>query len=133
MMLSRFRQPLLVLCCAFYLLFLFVTPALAGMIATVRSDQHSAEQDREAEMGKIQRALETEIVKEKLKAYGITPDEINQKLQGLTDDQIHMLAQASEDILAGADDGLGVLIAILLIILIVILIMKLSGKSVVAK
>ena len=88
---------------------------------------------RETEIGKIQRALETEIVKEKLKAYGLTSDEINTKLSDLTDEQIHMLAQASDNILAGADDGLGILIAILLIVLIVILVLKLSGKTVSAR
>jgi hypothetical protein len=47
----------------------------------------------------------------------------------MTDEQIHMLAQASDDVLAGGD-GLAVLIALLLIALIVILI---TGKSIAIK
>jgi hypothetical protein len=117
-----------------YLLCLFSTPAVAGMIGSVASSDADSDRGvRETEIGKIQRALETEIVKEKLKAYGLTPDEINTKISDLTDEQIHMLAQASDNILAGADDGLGILIAILLIVLIVILVLKLSGKTVSAR
>ena len=51
-------------------------------------------------------------------------------MQDLTGEQIHLLAQASDEVLAGGDSGLGVVMAILLIVLIVILILKLSGKSV---
>ncbi|HET6490696.1 MAG TPA: PA2779 family protein [Syntrophales bacterium] len=130
-MIRTIRKPVLAVCLSIYLLCLFSTPAIAGMIGSVASsDAYSDRGVRETEIGKIQRALETEIVNEKLKAYGLTPDEINAKLTDLTDEQIHTLAQASDHVLAGADDGLGVVIAILLIVLIVILILKLSGKSV---
>jgi hypothetical protein len=83
-------------------------------------------------MTKIQRALETEIVKGKLEAYGLTPEEINQRPEGLTDEQVHMLAQASDQVLAGGD-GSGAVIAVLLIILIILLILYLTNKQVVIK
>ncbi len=130
-MVSRLRRPLLALTIALYLAGLMVSPAVAGMVGSVTSQGASAE-TRQDEMSRIQRALETEIVKEKLKAYGLTPGEIEQKLQGLSDAQIHMLAQASDQVLAGGD-GLGVVIAILVIVLLVILILKLSDKSIVIK
>jgi len=130
-MVSRLRRPLLALTIALYLAGLMVSPAVAGMVGSVTSQGASAE-TRQDEMSRIQRALETEIVKEKLKAYGLTPGEIEQKLQGLSDGQIHMLAQASDQVLAGGD-GLGVVIAILVIVLLVILILKLSDKSIVIK
>ncbi len=133
-MIQKSRRPFLAACFSIYLLCLFSTPAVAGMIGSVASsDAYHDRGVRDTEIGKIQRALETEIVKEKLKAYGLTSDEINTKLSDLTDEQIHMLAQASDNILAGADDGLGILIAILLIVLIVILVLKLSGKTVSAR
>jgi hypothetical protein len=130
-MIQTIRKPFLAVCLSIYLLCLFSAPAIAGMIGSVASSEVSSDHGvRETEIGKIQRALETEIVTGKLKAYGLTSDEINARLTDLTDEQVHMLAQASDNVLAGADDGLGVVIAILLIVLIVILIMKLSGKSV---
>lgn len=132
-MIQKVRRPFLAVCFSVYLLGLFSSPAIAGMIGTVSSPEASSQGLRETEIGKIQRALETEIVKEKLKAYGLTPDEINAQFQFLTDEQIHLLAQTSDDVLAGGDSGLGIVIAMLVIVLIVILILKLSGKSVVVK
>ena len=130
-MVSRLRKPLLALGIAIYLSCLVVSPALAGMVGTVAS-QGSSSELRQDEINRIQTALETKIVAEKLKAYGLTPGEIEQKLQGLSDGQIHMLAQASDQVLAGGD-GLGIVIAILVIILLVILILKLSDKTVVVR
>ena len=130
-MISGLRRPLLALTIALYLACLMVSPAVAGMVGSV-SSQGASSETRQDELSRIQRALETEIVKEKLKAYGLTPGEIEQKLQGLSDGQIHMLAQASDQVLAGGD-GLGVVIAILVIVLLVILILKLSDKSIVIK
>jgi hypothetical protein len=130
-MASRLRKPLLALGIAIYLSCLFVSPAIAGMVGAVTSEGASSE-FRQDEINRIQTALETKIAAEKLKAYGLTPGEIEQKLQGLSDGQIHMLAQASDQALAGGD-ALGVVIAILVIVLLVILIMKLSDKTVVVK
>ena len=129
-MLSSFRKPLLAICISLYLLCIMTSPAMAGMIGSVSTSQQVMSQEvRDAEIGKIQCVLETQIVKSKLEAYGLTPDEITAKLQGMTDEQIHTLAQASDDVLAGGD-GLAVLIALLLIALIVILI---TGKSIAIK
>jgi hypothetical protein len=131
-MVSRFRKPVLTLGFALYLSCLLISPAVAGMVGTITSEGVSHE-TRQDEISRIQRTLETEIVKEKLKAYGLTSGEIEQKLEGLSDGQIHMLAQASDQLLAGADDGLGIIIAILVIVLLVVLILKLSDKTVVIK
>ena len=130
-MVSRLRKPLLALGIALYLSCLMISPAVAGMVGTITSEGASSE-TRQDEMSRIQQALETEIVKEKLKAHGLTPGEIEQKMQGLSDEQIHMLAQASDQVLAGGD-ALGIVIAILVIILLVILILKLTDKSIVIK
>jgi hypothetical protein len=131
-MVSRLRKPLLALGIALYLSCLLVSPAVAGMVGTISSQGVSTE-TRQDEISSIQRALETEIVKEKLEACGLTPGEIEQKLEGLSEGQIHLLAQASEQVLAGGDEALGVIIAILVIVLLVILILKLSDKTVVVK
>jgi hypothetical protein len=130
-MVSRLHKPLLALGIAIYLSCLVVSPAIAGMVGTITSQGTSSEL-RQDEISRIQSALETKIVAEKLKAYGLTPGEVEQKLQGLSDGQIHLLAQASDPILAGGD-ALGVVIAILVIILLVILILKLSDKTVVVR
>jgi len=131
-MVSRLRIPLLALGIALYLSCLLVSPAIAGMVGSITS-QGIPSESRQDEISRIQRTLETHIVQEKLKAYGLTPGEIEQKLEGLSEGQIHLLAQASDQVLAGADDAFGVIIAILVIVLLVILILKLSDKTVVVK
>jgi CHASE3 domain sensor protein len=102
------------------------------MVGSIGSPEFGSAGTRADEVIKIQLALENEMVKAKLTAFGLTSEEVQQKLQDMDDQQISLLAQASEDVLAGGD-GLGIVIGVLLIILLVIVILKLMNKSVVVK
>ena len=130
---KRFRKPVLALVVAVYLSVFFTSPAIAGMIGSLASSQKVDAQIRSEEVSKIQRAMETRVVKEKMEAYGLQPEEIKAKLQNMSDDQIHMLSQASDRLLAGADSGVGFVIALLVVVILVIIIVKLSGKSITIK
>ncbi|MGZ3580611.1 MAG: PA2779 family protein, partial [Syntrophales bacterium] len=99
---KRFRKPVLALVIAMYLTVFFTSPAIAGMIGSLGSSQKTDTQIRSDEINKIQRALEIRVVNEKMQAYGLQPEEIKAKLQGMSDEQIHMLSQASDRLLAGA-------------------------------
>jgi hypothetical protein len=129
---SKLRKPLLVLSVAAYLTFFLTSPTFAGLVGSLASPDLQASEMRAEEMRKIQVALENELVRAKLHAYGLTADEVDQKLDQMTDEQIHLLAQASDDILAGGD-GVGLAIGILLVVLIVVVILKLMDKSIVIK
>ncbi|SNZ10582.1 hypothetical protein SAMN06265182_1891 [Persephonella hydrogeniphila] len=129
-MLKKAAHPFLVLAMAFYFIFLHTTPAVAGMVGSVMSDGQTTQSLRELEINKIQRALENQLVREKLQAYGLTPEEVNEKLSQMSDEQIHMLAQASDKVLAGGD-LLGTVIAVLIIVLLIVLILKLLGKEII--
>lgn len=129
---SRLRRPLLVLSVAAYLTFFLTSPTLAGLVGSLASPDLQPSEMRAAEIKKIQVGLENELVRAKLIAYGLTADEVNQKLDQMTDEQIHLLAQASDDILAGGN-GVGLVIGILVIILLVVLIIKLMDKTVVIR
>ncbi len=131
-MLSRFRIPLLAWTMAIYLSVFVTSPAIAGMVGSIGSPEFGSAGTRTDEIIKIQLALENEMVKAKLTAFGLTSEEVQQKLQDMDDQQISLLAQASEDVLAGGD-GLGIVIGVLLVILLVIVILKLMNKSVVVK
>jgi hypothetical protein len=126
------RKHFLVLSVAAYFAFFLTSPTLAGMVGSFASPNLQASEMRAEEIRKIQAALESELVRAKLHAYGLTADEVDQKLDQMTDEQIQLLAQASDDILAGGD-GVGLAIGILLIILLVVLIVKLMDKSIVVK
>lgn len=130
-MLSRFKSPLLAVALACYLSALLTSPALAGMMGGLAS-MPDAGKPRGEEINRIQRALETEIVKSGLEAHGLSPREARERLQSLSDEQIHLLAQASDRVLAGGDGG-GVVVAVLIIILLVLLILYLQDKRIVIR
>ena len=129
---TALRRPLLVLSVALYLIFFLTSPTLAGMVGSLASPDLQASEMRAEEVKKIQVALENELVRAKLIAYGLTAEEVNQKLDQMTDQQLHLLAQASDDILAGGN-GVGLVIGILVIILLVVLIVKLMDKTIVVR
>jgi hypothetical protein len=130
---KRFRKPVLALVIATYLAVFFTSPAIAGMIGSLGSSQKTDVQIRSEEINKIQRVLETRVVNEKMQAYGLQPDEIKAKLQGMSNEQIHMLSQTSDRLLAGADGSAVFVITLIVVILLVILIVKLMDKTVTVK
>ncbi len=131
-MLKRFRGPALVLSLTVYFILFVTFPAVAGLIPSMPSSAGMADQMRGAEIDKVQQVLEMKIVSDKLQAYGLSADEVKAKLQSMSNTQLHLMAQASDRILAGGD-GIGFVIGLLLIVLLVILIMKLLDKKIIIK
>jgi hypothetical protein len=87
--------------------------------------------ERSEELQKIQKFLEMKVVRERLKELGFAPDEIQSRLNQLSDPQIHQLALQIDNLKVGGD-GLEVVIALLVIaILIVVLIWLLNHKVVI--
>jgi len=130
-MLKKFRLPMLALSMATYFIFIMSFPAVAGLIPSVPSSVEMAGKGREAEINKVQKVLEMQIVIDKLQAYGLSADEVKAKMQSMSDAQLHVMAQASDRVLAGGDAGLGIIIAILVIVILVIIILKLENKKIV--
>ena len=86
--------------------------------------------DRAADLDRVQKILETKIIKERLEKLGFTRDEISNRFSQLSDYQIHQLALQLDDLKVGGD-GLGVVIAILVIAILVVILIQLSGHRVV--
>ncbi|HNR88721.1 MAG TPA: PA2779 family protein [Spirochaetota bacterium] len=121
---KRLRTPLFVVPITLYLLVLFTAPGVAGMVGSALSDGTSATSvERDSRVRSVQKALENKIVIEKLRAHGLDEGEIRAKLSGLSDEQLHLLAQASDRALAGGDvivisvGGLIIIVAIVIVIL----------------
>jgi hypothetical protein len=131
-MLKNFRNATLALGIAVYLMCLWTSPAAAGLMSSSLSNGSPSGSLRMVEIEKIQNALEQKVVTDKLVACGMNPAEIQSKLSQMSDDQIHMLAQASDNVLAGGN-GIGVVIGVLVIILLVIVIMKLLNKEIIIR
>jgi hypothetical protein len=129
---KRLRNPALAFAIAGWFLFFNSAPAVAGLVGSKPASEEVSKINREEDIKTIQRALESKIVQEKLKAYGLSKEEIEKKLSEMDDQQIHILARASEKVLAGGD-GLGVVIALLVIAILVVILLKLLNKEIIIR
>lgn len=129
-MIKYLRKRAIVLTVASAFFFVNSAPALAGLVESKHTLEVSSQRDQDIQ--KIQRALESKIVQEKLKAYGLTKEEIQEKLSQLSDDQIHMLAKASDKVLAGGD-GLGVAIGVVVLLILIVILLKLLNKEIIIR
>jgi hypothetical protein len=86
--------------------------------------------DRSSDLDKVRKVLELKMVRERLKEFGFTPDEIEKRLTQLGDEQLHQLALQLDEVKVGGDGWvvLGILIVLAAIAVIVI---YLSGHRVV--
>lgn len=100
--------------------------------ATVDSQMIAPEQNattkREIDEIKVRRALENKIVAEKLMSHGLTKEEVSQKLNQMTDEQVHQMASLADRIPAGGDGALGIVIAVLVVFALVLLIIFLYKR-----
>jgi hypothetical protein len=76
--------------------------------------------------------LENRVVAQKLRDYGVSPDEARLRVASLSDDDLHTLASASKGLPSGGD-ALGTVIALLVIVVLVIVILKLMNKQIIVK
>lgn len=90
-----------------------------------------AQVDRAADMDKIQKILETKMIRDRLEKFGFTQEEINNRLAHLSDQQIHQLALQLDDLKVGKDDALGIIIALLVIAILVVILLQLTGHRVI--
>ncbi|MEW5806621.1 MAG: PA2779 family protein [Acidobacteriota bacterium] len=88
--------------------------------------------DRAVDIAKIQKALESKMVTERLEALGFTQGEIKTRLDKLSDQELHQIALKVDELKAGGD-GLGVVIAILVIAILVVILLKLTGHKIEVK
>ncbi len=113
---------------------LFITSAiparsLAYMIPSTQGLEMGG-YDRKGDLSTIQRELESKVVAQRLKDFGLTPEEVKERLSRLSDEEIHTIASQIEALKAGGD-GTGLLVAILLVLVIVLLVLQLTGRRIV--
>jgi hypothetical protein len=78
--------------------------------------------DREADLAKIQKALESKALQQRLMDYGLSPANALAKINRLSDEQIHLFATKIDALQAGGMRNSDFIIILLLIILILIII-----------
>lgn len=109
-----------------------VSPAAAGLAPSRISGVTAVSSARDADILAVQRALEHKLVAQKLRDYGVAPEEVQLRLASMSDEDVHTLASATKGLPTGSD-GLGTLVVVLLIILLVIVILKLMNRQVVVR
>jgi len=87
----------------------------------------SGSSDRNVDLQKIQRLLESKLVQHRLSQLGLTTDEVEARLHQLDDQQIHQIATQIDALGAGGDSGAVWVIVIVLVGVIVFLILELTG------
>jgi len=110
-----------------------VAPAAASLAPSRVSGVTSIASSRDADLLVVERALEHKLVAQKLRDYGVQPDEVKARLASMSDQDLHTLASASKGLPTGSDGALGALIAVLVVILLVIIILKLLNKRVIVR
>lgn len=115
-----------------YLTFAMIMLSLPsqGWAMFLPSDQ--AASVRQADMVNIQKALETAVVKQRLRDLGLSPEETLSRIDTLSDQQVHEFAGNLDSLQAGAD-GLGALIFLVLVVILVVVILQASGHRVIVR
>jgi len=107
-------------------------PAVAGLAPSRVSGATSIASARDADMVMAQRALESKVVAQKLRDYGVAPADAQAQLASMSDADLHTLTSASKGLPSGGD-GTGAIIGVLVIIILVVVVLRLMHKEVVVK
>jgi hypothetical protein len=107
-----------------------ITPrAFAGFSP---SEATSLAFDRSSDLEKIRKVLEMRMVREKLKEFGFTANEIEKKLSELSDHQIHQISLQIDELKVGGD-AWAVAVLFLLIAILIVLVIYVTGHRVIVK
>ena len=102
----------------------FATPAEAMLLPT--GTPASAPIDRAADLALIQRTLEAQVLQQRLTEYEFTKEQALERLNALSDAQVHQFASRIEMLQAGGRRAidLEVLLIILLVLLLILIIVE---------
>jgi hypothetical protein len=86
--------------------------------------------NRSTDMNRVMKVIETKMVRERLKQFGYTPEEIQSRLNQLTEEQLHRFASTLDELKVGGD-GLGIVIALLVIAILVVILLQLTDHKII--
>ena len=90
----------------------------------------SSVSDRDTDMAKAQRVLESKAVSERLLSIGLDEVEIKTRLAALSDGELHHFASTIDDIYPGGS-ALGLLVGVLIVIMIVFAVLKITDHKII--
>ena len=98
--------------------------------SSVSLAQGDSSLDRQQNLERLQRLLESKAISQRLSDLGFSQGEVSSRLNRLSDEQIHYFASHLESIQTGGD-GLGVIIALLVIAILVVVLLEVTGHRVI--
>jgi len=130
---EKFRTSLALKPLALYLaIACFVIAGIPRDSLAYLVESQPASYSRGADLDKIQRVLESKMVSQRLQELGLSTDEINSKLAGLGDAEIHQFASRLDSLMPGGDMLINIM-ALLVIAILVLVILHLLGYKVIIK
>ncbi len=87
--------------------------------------------ERATDLAKVESALESKVVRQRLVDYGLSPDEARARVTALSDQQLHDLAAHADAVQAGGDPVDFLIGVIIVVLLVVVLVDLLQGRIVV--
>jgi uncharacterized protein DUF6627 len=95
-----------------------------AMLAPATSATSETGSDPRAEdLQTVQRVLENKLVQQRLADFGLTPEEVNAKLAGLSDAQLHQMAAQLDALMPGGQVSLLVTLLLVLVIILLVVIL----------
>ena len=98
------------------LLFMQLMIVPAAQAAMIGNDTVIQQQDRAAMKAQVMQLMDQKVAAKALGDYGISKDQVSQRLDRLTDKELQQLAQKAEELPAG-QGVVGVILAIILILI----------------
>ena len=89
--------------------------------------------ERAHDLDKVQKAIESKMIRERLEKLGYRAEEITSRLGHLSDQQLHQLALNLDNVKVAGDDGLGIILVLLVIAVLVVVLIQLTGHKVIVR
>jgi hypothetical protein len=111
---------------AYLVLFLLALTPMQGWAMLLPSSDKSQQSQ---ELSQIQAQLESKLVQDRLSALGLSAEEVQARIQGLTDEQIHQVAQNLDGLQMGGDALIVILAIVGAVVLVLFLISAITGTA----
>ena len=99
-----------------------------AMLAPARSNVSTPVARRQADLQKVQKLLESKLVRARLHAMGLNDHEIDSRVTQLSDAELHQVAQRIDKMHAAGADPVGFLIGVLVVGILVLLFIYLAKR-----
>jgi len=113
-----------------YLVFAMLSLTLPAQGWAMFIPANQAAPARQADLGVIQKTLETAVVKQRLMDFGLSSEEALARINRLSSEQTHKLAANLDSLQAGAD-GVDALIFLLVVAIVVVVVLEATGHHVI--